>query len=281
MKRQGTKADMLKRLQQKVQQIDLGGGAFWKPQVGRSTIRIIPAVGTMEFFFKEVGQHYIGNTYYYCPTVCNDGDSKRFPCPICEVNEALYAAGEKEAAAQFRVGRRFYMNIIERPAPPAKDADRVQIFAAPQSVMQVIISLVGDPDYGDISDPGIGFDLKIDRTGEGKESKYATLPGAKPCALSTSEELLEALLSSAKDLNTYVGEKIMSYDDLAIKSGVSVYIDGYEDKVEDEEEVELEEEDEDDEVELEEEDEEAEVKPSQVLTSRLNARLAVKKPVRK
>lgn len=253
---QSAKDKKIQKLLAKVQTMDLGTSSFWKPDAGRSTIRILPPIGTMEYFFAEVGQHYLGNTYFYCPTHCNGGDAVKFPCPICELNEALYAAGEKEAASEFRVGRKWYMNIVERG--PGADG-KPHIFAAGQSIMQVVISLIGDDDYGDISDPQDGWDIKLDKVGEGKETKYSALPAAKSSPLGTPDSIKESL-ALAKDISAYVAERLMSYDDLAKKSGVDVYIEGSgEESVEDDLTAEVEEE------EGLVEEEEEEVKPTQPL----------------
>lgn len=215
----------ISKLLAKVQTMDLSQSTFWKVPEGRSTFRILPPTGTMEFFFVEVGQHYVGDSYYYCPVLCNEGNAKQYPCPICEVNEALYAAGEKEAAADFRVGRKWMMNIIERPATPGGEQGKPVMFVAGQSVMQTIISLVGDEDYGDITDPDIGWDIKIEKAGKGKETKYSVRPAAKSTPISVDREIATQIMAQAKDIAAYVAERLLDYTQLAKKSGVDVYLD--------------------------------------------------------
>lgn len=208
-----------KKLLDKVNSLNLGGGGWWRPPVGVSTIRILPAVGSMDYFFVEVGQHYLGegnNKPFYCPSICTEGEQ---PCPICEVNEELYKAGEKEAASKFRAGRAFFMNIIDRNNP----GQGVQKFAPGTTIFQAIASAVGDPDYGDVSDPDEGYDIKIERVGEGRENtKYQTRPVKRSSPMGTEEQINE-WLGTADDLKAFVLEQLMPYDELAKKSGVDVY----------------------------------------------------------
>lgn len=208
-----------KKLLEKVSSLNLGGGGWWRPPTGTSTIRILPAVGTMDYFFVEVGQHYLteGGKPFYCPNICSEG---KLPCPICEVNEELYKAGEKEAAGRFRASRAFFMNIIDRSNP----GQGVLKFAPGTTIFQALASAIGDPDYGDISDAQDGYDIKIERTGEGREgTKYQTRPTKRSTPLADTDEQIEEWLNDADDLKAFVDEQLLSYDDLAEKSGVNVF----------------------------------------------------------
>lgn len=214
-------ADKYKKLLAKVQSINIGGGNYWKPPVGHSVIRVLPPVGTMEYFFKEVGTHYLSDSLRFdCPNIASDGT---LPCPLCELNEELYRAGEKEAANKFKVSRSFQMNIIDRSAPD----QGVKIYAPGTTVFQAMITMVQDPDVGDISDPVAGFDVKLDRTGEGRENtKYQTRSALKPTPLSTDADQLEEWLSSAQDLQVQATSGLLSYDEMIEKAGVKAFFDG-------------------------------------------------------
>jgi hypothetical protein len=211
-------ADRLKALLNKVNSLNLGGGGWWRPPVGISTIRILPPVGTMDFFFVEVGQHYLDDKSrpHYCPNICSEGKDA---CPICEVNEELYKAGEKDAASKFRAGRAFFMNVIDRSNP----GQGVQKYAPGTTVFQAIASMISDPDYGDVSDAVEGYDIKIERQGEGKETKYQARPVKRSTPLGPDDVLMEEWLNAAEDLKAYVMGQLMPYDELAKASGVDVY----------------------------------------------------------
>jgi len=200
----------------KVQSLNLGGGKYWKPPVGRSVIRILPPIGTMGFFFKEAGVHYIGDNHFGCPRISTDG---QLPCPICEVQDELWKSGEKDAAKQFNVNRSFNVNIIDRGKPDSG----VQIYCPGVSIFQAWAALVSDPDYGDISDPEQGFDIKIDRTGEGKnDTRYQVQCMRQPSPLGLPDEI-EKWLADATDLEADATKGLLSYDELMLKSGVNIY----------------------------------------------------------
>lgn len=227
--------DRYKELLDKVQGMDLGGGGFWKPKVGRSVIRILPPVGDMEFFFAEVGRHY--EQRQYCPTITTDGEED---CPICELNEKLYQAGEKDAAATFRVSRAFWMNIIDR----GSEDTGPQIYTPGVRVFQNLVSLIGDADFGDITDEEDGFDIKIDRVGQGIETEYTVMPMRNPSVLG-DEDQMEEWFEEAEDLSERVASQLLDWDKLIEKAGLQAYyaedgdepdIDAYEDPDEEEEE---------------------------------------------
>lgn len=210
--------ERLKKLLDKLNNLNLGGGGWWRPPVGTSTIRVLPGVGSMDYFFVDVGQHYIteGGKPFYCPNITSEGE---LPCPICQVNEELYAAGEKDAAKKFRAGRAFFMNVIDRSHPD----QGVLKYGAGSTIFQAIASAVGDPDYGDISDPDTGYDIKIERTGEGRENtRYQVRPVKRSTPLG-DEEQIEVWLNEAQDLKEFVMGELLPFDELAQKSGVDVF----------------------------------------------------------
>lgn len=223
-KKKTSAADRYKKLLDKVQGMDLGSSGYWKPSEGRNTIRVLPAVGEMEFFFHEVGRHY--DQRQYCPAISTDGAEE---CPICELNEQLFQSGEKEAASKFRANRAFWMNIIDRKN---RDAGP-QIYTPGIQVFQAIVSLVSDADYGDVTDLDEGFDLKLDRKGTGLETKYTVLPAPRPSPLGDDDEIDE-WLEEAEDLAARIDEQLKDYDELIKAAGLGAYF-GLEDDEDDDE----------------------------------------------
>jgi len=189
---------------------------FWRPDAGLNTIRILPEVGTMEFFFVESGRHYMDGKFYDCPNLNSGGVE---PCPLCEVNQLLYEAGEKEEAKKWRAGKSYLMNVIVR----SKEAEGPKVYSAGQIVFGQIAGLIGDPDVGDVSDIEEGFDLKLERTGEGLETRYTTREARNATPLGTPDEV-EKWLQEAKDLQAFVNERMPDYDELAKQSGAAVFL---------------------------------------------------------
>jgi len=213
-----SKADRYAALLARVQTLDLGGGNFWKPPVGKTAIRILPPVGAMEdAFFVETGQHYLGAKPYACPKLSSGG---KLPCPICDTNEGLYQSGKKKAASKFRASKSFMVNIVVRSNIKGGEDQGPVVWQFCVTVMGLIVSILADPDYGDISDVEAGSDLVITRTGEGTATKYQVNAKRNPSPLVDAERLV----SEAQDLVGLVNDNVMDYAALAEASGVGVYL---------------------------------------------------------
>ena len=211
------KSDAYKKLLAKLDTVDMGtGGGFWKPPEGLSTIRILPPVGEMGYFFLEAGQHYVNNTSYMCPNLCSGGKD---PCPLCEVNELLFRAGQKEQAGNYRVQRKFWMNVIVR----GEEDNGPQRFTPGIKIAGTIFSYIQDPDYGDITDEEDGFDVKVTRNGTGLATKYETRLARNPSALGDDDQI-EEWLESATDIVEYIATQLMSYEDMAEQTGVGLFL---------------------------------------------------------
>jgi len=232
-----TSAASYQALLDKVQGMDLGQGGYWKPKQGLTKIRIMPAVGNMDFFFVEMGRHYEQNVN--CPAIISGGKEA---CPVCELNEHLYQAGEAKAAAQYRVGRSFHMNIIER----ANEGAGPKIYTPGITVFRMLEALIGDPDYGDISAIDTGTDLKLTREGEGRDTEYQIVPVRESSPLSEDPDLIDEWLDDAEDLSVKALAAMLDYDAVMKAAGIeSFFGDGDEIEI-DADDQEDEDEDEDD-----------------------------------
>lgn len=195
----------LDKLRQKMANTDTGGGrsGFWEIPQGDTTIRILPPVGEMEFFFQEVGQHRLPDgKFVYCPSFTTAGE---LDCPICDLVNQLYKSGnsgDKDLAGQLRRSRKYWVNIIAREKGD-KGGDTGTgpvIFTAGVTVFRALQTLINSPDYGDITHPDEGFDLIINRKGEKLETQYSVMPRPRPCPIHTNKEQAEDFLAAAADL---------------------------------------------------------------------------------
>jgi len=203
-KQQPTSEERLAALRAKISGMDLGGGqGFFTPKEGRNVIRILPAVGTMDYFFQEVGTHYNlpDSATEKCPSFTTNG---AYTCPICELVEELYKAGKsyRDLAGKLRVRRQFWMNVVVREAGDrqGETGNGPLIYTPGTSVFKSVQTLVGDPDYGDISDVDDGIDLTVDRKGQGLDTEYEVLSRKHSFALSPDAEKVDEWLQEAKDL---------------------------------------------------------------------------------
>ena len=169
-----SKAERLASLREKMSKQDLGGGGagYFSPKVGRSIVRIMPEVGDMDFFFQPVGRHYFPDgTNVYCPSFTTENERD---CPVCEIVKELHTAGDKASkklASSLGVRRSWWMNVIDRSNPGVGPL----IFTPGVTIFNSIISLINDPDYGDITEIKEGTDITIEREGQGLDTSLSLI----------------------------------------------------------------------------------------------------------
>lgn len=218
-----TKAERLAALKERLAstEVGYGGSGYLAVKEGTTVIRILPGVGDMNFFYQEVGVHVFpgkDGKRVYCPRFISQGE---LDCPICEVVDQLYKAGDassKALAKQLSVGRKYWMNVVNRD-----DKDpTVKIWTAGVKVFQQLMSRINDPDYGDVTDEEDGFDLKLSREGTGLETSYDLVPRTKPSVLGTEEEV-EKWLGMAKDLS-WVQVSDDPDEDAELSNGHAIFV---------------------------------------------------------
>jgi hypothetical protein len=223
-----SRADKLAALREKLSHVDVSRGAkgFLRLSDGRNIIRILPAVGEMEFFFQEVGKHNLppdGKKSFYCPKFTSGGNLE---CPICDYVDELYKSGDKvnkELASKLRVRRMFWMNAVDRGNAKAGP----QVYTPGVTVFGTIASLIGDPDYGDIFDPTDGTDLIIEKSGKELDTEYQVKPKRTSTPLSDDEDEMKKWLKDAKDLS-FVEVSDDPEEDAELSKGHAVFVLPYE-----------------------------------------------------
>ena len=173
--------------------------AFWKPEDGTYEVRVLPTSDGDPF--KEFWFHYnVGSQGVMCPKR-NFGED----CPICEFATKLFKEGDPESMASAKelfVRQRFCSPILVR----GSEKDGVKVWSYSKTVYEELLKTVLDPDYGDITDPENGFDLKVDK-GKKNGARFSTMT-VKPkpksshmCKGLGSQECKE-LLDSIPDFST-------------------------------------------------------------------------------
>ena len=184
---------------------------LWKPQPGKSQIRIVPYKLNTDTPFIELFFHYdLGGKSFLSPT------SFGRPDPIEEFADKLKSSGNRE---DWRLGKkleaklRTFAPIIVR----TEEQEGVKFWGFGKTVYQELLSVIADPDYGDISDPINGRDVVVEfKTAEELGASFPrTNIRVKPNQTPITEDrkLLQNLLEEQKDIREIYNE--LTYDELA------------------------------------------------------------------
>lgn len=193
---------MKEKLSKRQHEKDSQGRSFWKPEDGRNRIRILPPKGDDGEFSKEVSRHF--NVAKFPMNCRKDLDKK---CPICDAVASLFATkdpGDMELAKKIRAKKQWVMNIVD-----VKNSDKKPlVFWSGPMIYDQILSYFADDEWGDISDPKKGYDLIIEKTGEGLDTDYKLRTAKDSTELEDSKKLTKAS-SDLNDLVEYPSEKEM------------------------------------------------------------------------
>lgn len=195
------------------------GEKWWKPKQGENIIRILPSNMDDGNFAFEFILHFgfkdkEGNRAYPCLLALGQD-----VCPVCKLIAHHESADDEDvvsALKNLRPNRAFLMNIINRDATHPG----VRLYKATVGVFKDIVSFFADTDYGDITDPEEGHDIKIERTGEHIQTRYKVRvrPKASPIGIKGWESKLFNLRKEAyREIPTYKEYVQMicdSYDDV-------------------------------------------------------------------
>jgi len=184
---------------------------IWKPKPGKQVVRIVPYKYVPENPFIELKFHYnINGKTYLSP------DSFGRPDPIVEFSNRLKKTGDKE---DWKMGRkmepkmRTFAPVIVR----GEENEGVKFWGFGKQVYQELLSIISDPDFGDITDLTSGRDIVVEfKTGDesGKsfpETNIRVKPNVSLAVDPKNAELLEALKSQVNILDLFPE---FSYDEL-------------------------------------------------------------------
>ena len=131
---------------------------FWRPEDGDQDIRIVPTPDGDPF--KEMWFHYnLEKGGFLCPKR-NYGDD----CPVCEFASQLWREGvdtndehSKKTAKSLFVRQRFFSPVMVR----GEEEKGVRILGYGKTAYENLLTLVLNPEYGDITDTETGTDLTM------------------------------------------------------------------------------------------------------------------------
>ena len=183
--------------------------SLWKPQPGKTQIRIVPYELNKDNPFIELFFHYnLNNRSYLSPI------SFGRPDPIEEFAQKLRASGNKEdyqLSRKLEAKMRTFAPVVVR----GEEKQGVKFWGFGKTVYQELLSIIADPDYGDITDPVNGRDvvvefLSAEETGASfPKTNIRVKPNQTP--ISDDPEVLESV-KKQQDIREIYQEQ--SYDDL-------------------------------------------------------------------
>ena len=184
---------------------------LWKPQPGKTLIRIVPYKFNKQTPFIELFFHYdIGGKSYLSPI------SFGRPDPIEEFADKLKSSGNRD---DWKLGRKLEakMRTFAPVVVRGEEQGGSKFWGFGKTVYQELLSIIADPDYGDISDPVNGRDVVVEfKTAEETGASFPkTSIRVKPNQTPITEDkaVLTNLLDDQKDIREVYNE--LSYDELA------------------------------------------------------------------
>ena len=183
--------------------------SLWKPQPGKTQIRIVPYAHNKDNPFIELFFHYnLNNRSYLSPV------SFGRPDPIEEFAQKLKGSGSKEdyqLSRKLEAKMRTFAPVVVR----GEESQGVKFWGFGKTVYQELLSIIADPDYGDITDPVNGRDVVVEfiTAEESGASFPKTNIRVKPnqTPISDEPEVLERV-KTQQDIKEIYQE--LSYEDL-------------------------------------------------------------------
>ena len=184
---------------------------FWKPEPGKQVVRIVPYKHNKDKPFLELFFHYnLGNNKTYLSPA-----SFGRPDPVAEFADKLKSTGNKDEWIQgkrLEPKMRTFAPVIVR----GKESEGVKFWGFGKTVYQELLSVIADPDYGDITDATNGRDIGIDRQtpAEAGNQYGKTTVRVKPnqTAITEDADMLKGIFDNQSNLTELYNEP--TYDEL-------------------------------------------------------------------
>ena len=191
----------LSKMRAKKAALDSNGGGddnFWKPTEGQHQVRLVCPSSGDPFF--EAYYHYSmgaeGRTTVLSPRTNGDPD------PIAEWGTQLWNEGteaSKEAAKRFWPKMRVFAPVLVR----GEEDKGIRWWGFSRTTYQALLDIVLDPDYGDITDPAEGTDVRVDYGKKAGQAFPSTdiRPMRKTSKLAKTDAEVNKLLTTLTEAN--------------------------------------------------------------------------------
>ena len=184
---------------------------LWKPTEGDTTIRIVPLASDPMNPFVEMYFHYLGGKTQLSPLTFGEAD------PIAEFCEKLRMGGglskdEWRETKNFEPKPRTFVPIIVR----GQEDKGVRFWGFGKTTFTELLSLIDDDDYGDITHPLNGRDIKVKFVPKEKSPtgfpQTSILASPKQTPISTDKDFAMKVLKEQPDI--YEAYPKTSYEEL-------------------------------------------------------------------
>lgn len=174
-----SRASRLKKKQEELQQRGNGGGSMLYLKEGTQRVRLLPTLDDEADFVIEVVQFYLGGDIkgVFSPSTFG------LPCAVMDKYNELKASDDpddKDLAKSFIPKKKFLSACIAYADEKGKtvNEDRgICLVQLTTGLYQEIIDYYLDEDeWGDMTDPSEGYDLKLKRSGTGLNTEYSAAP---------------------------------------------------------------------------------------------------------
>jgi len=132
---------------------------FWKPSVGKQTVRVVPSKFNQSNPFTELFFYYgIGNKVMVSPTNFGEKD------PIAEFAKQLRQTSDKDnwrLAKKLDAKMRVFAPVIVR----GEESEGVKLWQFGKEIYEAFLQLAADEEVGDFTDVATGRDIKLNTVG--------------------------------------------------------------------------------------------------------------------
>jgi len=174
-----------------------GKSLFWKPSVGKQTVRVVPNKFNKANPFTEVFFYYgIGNKTMISPLNFGEKD------PIAEFAKQLRQTSDKDnwrLAKKLDAKMRIFAPVVVR----GEESEGVKLWQFGKEIYEAFLQMAADEEVGDFTDVATGRDIKLNTVGpESTGTPYnrtTVSPSMKQSTLSDDADAVEAMLEDQKN----------------------------------------------------------------------------------
>ena len=179
---------------------------FWKAQLGKQQIRVVPSLLNKDNPFQEVYFHYgIGNRTMISPINFGEKD------PIVEFAKELRKTSEPEnwrLAKKLEPKMRVFAPVIVR----GEEEKGARYWEFGKQIYQELLSLANDEDIGDFTDTNQGFDMTVEVVQGNPYPQTSVRVKPKQTPLSDNSDSIDTWTTDQPELFKYF--KKYSYDEM-------------------------------------------------------------------